>query len=84
VPPTAAEKVTFHFCPECGTSVYWDLEARPDAYGVAVGGFADPTFDSPRRAVWAENRHAWAADTTQMPTFQKGAAVHPAPGNQVG
>src|SRR5437870_888345 len=67
--------VTFHFCPECGTSVFWDLEARADSYGVAVGSFADPTFGPPARAVWAENMHEWAAPRLSIPVFEKGAAA---------
>jgi hypothetical protein len=72
--------VTFHFCPDCGTSLYWDLEARTDSYGVAVGSFADPTFDPPARAVWAENRHEWALPQLSIPAFEKGAAAK-APSN---
>ena len=33
---------TYHFCPECGSTVYWDISAAPDLIGVAVGGFTDP------------------------------------------
>lgn len=36
--------ISFHFCPTCGSSVYWHLDLRPDDYGIAVGGFADPDF----------------------------------------
>ena len=36
-------KVRYHFCPDCGTSVYWDLDRRPNHYGIAVGAFADPS-----------------------------------------
>lgn len=48
-----------HFCPECGTSLYWYLELFPDVIGVAVGGFADPTFPGPTRAAWCLNKHHW-------------------------
>jgi hypothetical protein len=34
-------KLRFHFCPECGTTVYWDLDLRPDHIVVAFGTFAD-------------------------------------------
>ncbi|WP_369292800.1 GFA family protein [Variovorax sp. J22R115] len=71
----SGRSVTFHFCPKCGTSVFWDLEARADSYGVAVGAFADPTFGPPARAVWAENMHEWAVPQASIPAFQKGAAA---------
>jgi len=48
-----------HFCPVCGTSVYWQLELFPDRYGIAVGCFAEPTFPQPTLAVWSATKHAW-------------------------
>jgi len=30
---------TYHFCPECGSTVYWDISIAPDVVGVGVGGF---------------------------------------------
>jgi hypothetical protein len=51
--------VTFHFCPECGSTVYWEPERKPDAVAVAVGSFADPSFPAPTQAVWNERRHPW-------------------------
>lgn len=53
--------VTFHFCPTCGTSVYWQPQRLPDLVGVAVGAFADPSFPAPTQAVWDERRHPWIA-----------------------
>jgi Glutathione-dependent formaldehyde-activating enzyme len=38
---------TYHFCPECGSTVYWELSIAPDMFGVPVGGFTDPTFPPP-------------------------------------
>lgn len=52
--------VTFHFCPVCGSTVYWELEGMPDVIGVAVGSFADPHFPEPRHSVYEARRHAWA------------------------
>lgn len=48
-----------HFCPECGSSVFWYLELAPTLIGVAVGGFNDPTFPPPVRAVWTSAKHDW-------------------------
>jgi len=35
---------TTHFCPVCGTSMYWSSGRNPGAIGVAAGAFADPDF----------------------------------------
>jgi hypothetical protein len=52
--------VTSHFCPVCGSTVYWELTVAPDVLAVAVGAFADPGFPPPRFSVYERRRHAWA------------------------
>jgi len=37
----SGHSATFHFCPECGATVYYEAEERPEAIGVPVGAFAD-------------------------------------------
>jgi len=51
--------VTFHFCPTCGSNVFWEPERMPDRIGVAVGAFADPAFPAPTQQVYEECRHPW-------------------------
>src|SRR6185437_513514 len=52
-------KLSIHFCPECGTSVYWEADRLPGHVGVAVGAFADPDFAPPKHSVWETFRHPW-------------------------
>ena len=52
-------KLQIHFCPECGTSVYWTLDIRPGFLGVAAGAFADPHFPAPAHSLWEQSRHGW-------------------------
>jgi hypothetical protein len=52
-------KVTFHFCPVCGSTVFWEPERMPEAIAVAAGSFADPSFPAPTQSVWNERRHPW-------------------------
>jgi len=54
--------ITFHFCPTCGSTVYWEPERKQGMVAVAVGSFADPSFPAPTQAVWHESRHSWVAD----------------------
>ena len=70
----SGRKLNTYFCPECGTSVYWTLEMRPDHYGIAVGCFSDPEFIRPARVVWAENRHHWVDFPDDMPVFDQAAS----------
>lgn len=58
-PADSGFKIRFHFCPECGSNVFWELERRPESYAIAVGSFADPDFPAPTLAVWEESMHPW-------------------------
>jgi hypothetical protein len=51
--------ITFRFCPECGSTVYWTGTAFPDIIAVAVGTFADQSFHAPRISVYERRRHPW-------------------------
>ena len=53
--------LTFHFCPTCGSTVYWENTGFPDIITVAIGNFADPHFPPPAIAVWEESRHPWVS-----------------------
>ena len=55
----SGNRCTFHFCPECGATVCYEPEQMPEAIGVPVGAFADPTFPAPKVSVYEERRHAW-------------------------
>ena len=57
----------FHFCPNCGSSVYWEAELRPEHYGIAVGAFADPNFPMPTYSVWEKTIHPWIV----LPALQR-------------
>jgi hypothetical protein len=51
--------IEFHFCPVCGTSLWWRLELQPDIVAIAVGAFTDPDFPMPARSVYQHRRHPW-------------------------
>jgi len=73
-------KLRFHFCPECGTTVYWEADFRPDQIGVALGAFADPAFPAPTRSAWEESRHSWVAFGHDLVQFPQAPPV-PRPGS---
>jgi len=58
---------TFHFCPTCGSTLYWEAAAIPGFVLVAVGAFADPTFPPPSISAYEERQHPWALATGQLP-----------------
>ena len=55
----SGNELSFRFCPDCGSTVWWLAEARPGSVAVAGGAFADPDFPAPERIIWAGNRHPW-------------------------
>jgi len=50
---------TFHFCPTCGSTVFWELDGLPGFVAVAVGGFAEPSFPAPVISVYEDRMHGW-------------------------
>lgn len=54
-------KVQTHFCPTCGSTVFWFLDFFPDFLGIAVGAFGDPAFTRPVVSVWEQTRHPWVS-----------------------
>jgi hypothetical protein len=58
--------VTFHFCPECGSTVYWDISGASDVLGFAAGTFADRTFPPPMISGFEAYGAAWALDVSDL------------------
>ena len=67
----SGQVLTFHFCPTCGSTVFWERENAPDMLTVAVGAFADPAFPAPLRTVWTENMHGWLPFPESIPRHRK-------------
>jgi hypothetical protein len=53
------DKRSFHFCPDCGSTVYYTLATLPGMVAIPVGGFADPSFPPPLVSIYESRRHAW-------------------------
>jgi hypothetical protein len=49
----------FHFCPECGSTVFYTEPDEPDLVVVMVGAFADPSFPAPTESGYGARRHPW-------------------------
>jgi hypothetical protein len=51
----------FRFCPDCGSTVYWDHAGGEGLVAIAVGAFADPGFPPPTVSVYGTRRHPWVS-----------------------
>ena len=69
----AGRRVAFNFCPECGSTLFWELDLAPAYIAVAVGAFADPSFPKPARAVWTQSRHPWVTLPEGVAQFAQGS-----------
>jgi hypothetical protein len=72
--PTTSYQVTgdsgrwgrFHFCPTCGTTVAYEIEAMPDVVAIPLGTFEDPDAFDPRHSVWEDRKLDWVAVTGEV------------------
>lgn len=67
-------RVTQHFCPTCGSTVWWELSGFPDVIAVALGAFADPAYPPPTVCVWEETRHPWTDAIATLPLDRRAGA----------
>ena len=45
----SGNRITHHFCPECGSTVHYAIEGKFDGLiAIPLGAFADPHFPRPR------------------------------------
>ena len=49
----------FHFCPDCGSQVFYTEPTERDLVVVSVGSFADPSFPPPTESGYDARRHPW-------------------------
>ena len=64
----SGNRATFHFCPECGSDVYYAIEAKDDPkfndlLAIPLGAFDDPYFLTPAFSVWENRKCAWVEIT---------------------
>ena len=60
----------FHFCPECGATVFYRLDTVPGVVAIPVGAFADSSFPGPAVSVYEDHMHSWVRmpdDMEHMP-----------------
>jgi hypothetical protein len=60
----SGNRATFHFCPECGSDVYYEIDGKfddkfNDLVAIPLGAFDDPYFGAPAYSVWESRKHDW-------------------------
>ncbi|CAK9004960.1 unnamed protein product [Durusdinium trenchii] len=57
---------SFHFCPNCGSTVWYMADADSARIGVKIGCFTDPTFPPPKLSGFEEYMHPWAMEAASL------------------
>lgn len=68
----SGRRVVQHFCPKCGTTLFWELEMRPDHLGVAYSCIT-PTPPLPARTIWMQEAHPWVRFPEDWPSYPTGS-----------
>lgn len=60
----SGNKATFHFCPDCGSDVFYEIDGKfddkfNDLLAIPLGVFDDPFFFKPNYSVWESRKHDW-------------------------
>lgn len=60
----SGNQATFHFCPQCGSDVYYEIDGKfddkfNDLIAIPLGAFDDPYFATPSYSVWEQRKHDW-------------------------
>ena len=56
----SGNRITFHFCPECGSDVHYEIDGKFDGLiAIPLGAFDDPYFTAPTFSVWEGRKHDW-------------------------
>jgi hypothetical protein len=61
------------FCSQCGSSVLFRVEARPESIGVAGGAFDDTDWIQPELHAWARSAQRWLELPDDVPVLQESA-----------
>ncbi|HJP68736.1 MAG TPA: GFA family protein [Sphingomicrobium sp.] len=60
----SGNRISFHFCPECGSDVYYEIQGKFDGLiAIPLGAFDDPYFAEPRFSVWEKRKNKWVEMT---------------------
>lgn len=62
-------ELTYHFCPECGSNIFWEASVAEDSVGVAGGCFADMSFPKPSVSLYEKSKHQWLDVPNDLPCY---------------
>jgi hypothetical protein len=76
----SGNQVTRAFCPECGSTLFLRVSARPDLVAVRVGTLDDPSWFRPEADIFVASAQPWDhmdPELPKYPTYPPGRAYEP-------
>lgn len=67
----SGKKLSRGFCPTCGSPIFSQIEALPDAIGIKAASLDDPSRFSPTMNIYMSSAPAWAPVTDNLMKFPK-------------
>ena len=55
----SGQQTTYHFCPLCGSTVYYGGGNFPELVAIPLGVLDDPYFECIDYSVWEKRKHPW-------------------------
>ena len=49
----------FHFCPDCGATVFYENDSLPGVIAIPLGAFDNPRVFTPTISVFENRKHDW-------------------------
>ena len=60
----SGNSATFHFCPDCGSDVFYLIDGKFEGLvAIPLGAFDDPYFGKPEYSVYEGRKHDWVEIT---------------------
>ncbi|HVM86157.1 MAG TPA: GFA family protein [Candidatus Binatia bacterium] len=66
----SGNRVHRRFCPQCGTHVFSQSEARPHLIVVRAGTLDDPEIARPAATIWTGSAPSWACIDPALPKIE--------------
>ena len=73
-PCSDGRTMTNHFCPSCGTTLFWEAQLLAGMVGIASGCFNDPDAPKPAMSVYEDSKQRWVQFGKDIPGYARGRA----------
>jgi len=55
----SGNRLTYRFCPSCGSTIAYQIDAWPDVIAVPIGAFEDEDFPDPVYSIYESRMRPW-------------------------